>query len=91
MSRHGPGAPGCRRDAGHRRHRAQLTVVGDIRLDDRSDLLASLSLESAGELSDPDLVLAAYRRWSDRCAEHLMGDFAFALWDDRRRQLLCAA
>ncbi len=80
----GPGALGDSDPPG------QLTVVGDIHLHDRDDLLAALSLESAGELTDCDLVLAAYRRWSSRCAEHLRGDFAFALWDDRRRQLFCA-
>jgi len=37
-----------------------------------------------------ELILAAYRAWGDRCAEHLEGDFAFIVWDRQRRQL-CAA
>ncbi|MEA2900420.1 MAG: hypothetical protein QOH36_307 [Actinomycetota bacterium] len=69
---------------------ALLTVVGDIRLDDRTGLLASLGRERPLEVSDHGLVLAAYRRWGDRCVEHLVGDFAFALWDGRRHQFTCA-
>ena len=41
-------------------------------------------------LSDVELILAAYRRWGIACAEHLLGDFAFALWDRSERRLLCA-
>ena len=67
-----------------------LAVVGDIRLDDRSDLRGRLGLDPSQPIADPHLVLAAYRRWGDLCVEHLVGDFAFALWDGRRRQVTCA-
>jgi len=67
---------------------AQLAVVGDIRLENRSDLQSAIPAPS-GELTDPELVLAAYRRWGDGCADHLFGDFAFALWDGRRRSVVC--
>lgn len=40
-----------------------------------------------GAGSDSALVLAAYRRWGDRFAEHLDGEFAAILWDPRRRAL----
>ena len=67
-----------------------LALVGDIRLDDRTDLQRRLGLDPSQPIGDPDLVLAAYRRWGDLCVEHLVGDFAFALWDGRRRQVMCA-
>jgi asparagine synthase (glutamine-hydrolysing) len=35
--------------------------------------------------SDAELVLAAYRRWGEACVAHLEGDFAFVVWDARRR------
>src|SRR4029079_19246480 len=32
----------------------------------------------------------AYLRWSDACLDHLLGDFAFAIWDPRADRLFCA-
>jgi asparagine synthase (glutamine-hydrolysing) len=68
----------------------ELVVVGDFRLDNRSDLLAATRSQPATGLGDPELVLAAYRRWGESCVERLVGDFAFALWDGRRRLVVCA-
>src|SRR4029077_11929028 len=44
----------------------------------------------ADEVGDAALLHAAYQRWGAACAERLLGDFAFALWDPRRRLLVCA-
>ena len=35
-------------------------------------------------------IFQAYENWGERCVEHLAGDFAFAIWDKRSRQLFCA-
>ena len=59
-------------------------LAGDIRLDDRDQLRTRLRavLGPTDHLeSDADLVLQAYRAWSHRCTEHLLGDFSFVLWD----------
>jgi asparagine synthase (glutamine-hydrolysing) len=40
--------------------------------------------------SDTECILATYDRYGDAALDHLRGMFAFALWDDRRRRLLCA-
>ena len=37
-----------------------------------------------------ELILHAYEKWGDDCVKHLIGDFAFAIWDDRRKRLFCA-
>ena len=37
--------------------------------------------------SDTEVLLAAYERWGECCLDRLIGMFAFALWDDRRRTL----
>jgi asparagine synthase (glutamine-hydrolysing) len=68
-------------------------IVGDVRVDGRADL--SVRLEDAGEragrdCTDIELVLRAYRVWGEQAAEHLIGDFAFAIWDGPRRRLFCA-
>ncbi|MFC6448003.1 asparagine synthase (glutamine-hydrolyzing) [Shinella zoogloeoides] len=40
--------------------------------------------------TDTEAVLAAYDRWGEDCLEHLIGMFAFAIWDQRRQRLFCA-
>lgn len=40
--------------------------------------------------SDAELVLAAYLCWGEACVDHIIGDFAFVIWDAIRRQIFCA-
>ncbi len=65
-----------------------LALVADARIDNRGDLVGALGL--APDAPDGALILAAYRRWGDEAPDHLLGDFAFALWDASRRRLFCA-
>jgi asparagine synthase (glutamine-hydrolysing) len=67
---------------------AGLTIVADVRLDNRADLCGELGL-GAGTPAKA-VILAAYCRWKADCAAHLLGDFAFAIWDEARRELFCA-
>lgn len=69
----------------------EVWIVSDARIDRREDLARELGLRRE-VLSGPDcfLILHAYARWGERCVEHLMGDFAFAVWDGRERKLFCA-
>lgn len=70
------------------REDGQLAITADARLDNRSQLLRDLRLRpSAG---DAAVILAAYGRWGERCPERLVGDFSFAIWDERRTMLFCA-
>lgn len=55
-------------------------------------------LELRGELSDypyrtqtdTEAILAAYKCWGEKCLDHLIGMFAFLLWDDREQRLFAA-
>ena len=69
-----------------------LTIASDLRIDNRAELATALGIRAADAAAWPDsrLVLRAYREWGDACVPRLLGDFAFAIWDGRRRQLLCA-
>ncbi|GAA0328272.1 asparagine synthase-related protein [Sphingomonas oligophenolica] len=71
-------------------HDGDVTLVADLRLDNREALAAEMGI-AASDLNDmPDsaLLLAAYRHWGETCAEHLLGDFTFAIWDAPARALL---
>jgi asparagine synthase (glutamine-hydrolysing) len=65
-----------------------VVVVADVRLDNRAELVSALGGE-AGR-SDAVLIGAAYRRWGEGCAARLLGDFAFVVWDGRRRRVVAA-
>jgi asparagine synthase (glutamine-hydrolysing) len=71
----------------HRQGR--LWISADLRLDNREELCAQLGVDER-TATDAEIVLAAYDRWAEDCPRHLVGDFAFALWDARRRRLFCA-
>ena len=38
--------------------------------------------------SDTEVLLRAYLQWGTDCPEHLVGMFAFAVWDEARQELL---
>ena len=68
-------------------------IAGDIRIDARDELCAALEAagrRSAREASDAELILHAWHAWGEGCAARLLGDFAFAIWDARKRTLFCA-
>jgi asparagine synthase (glutamine-hydrolysing) len=70
----------------------RLTLVADVRLDNRDELTAALGLPSgdAGQLCDAALLLASLERWDEGALDRLVGDFAFALWDARAQKLVLA-
>jgi len=68
-----------------------LVLVADARIDNRTALRRSLSSElRSPRPTDAALIRAAYRRWGTDCPAHLLGDFAFAIWDDDAQRLFAA-
>lgn len=76
-----------------------LVLTNDARLDNRDELLPLLrpqleqmlgATPSEPLIGDSLLILAAYMRWKGDCARHLLGDFAFAIWDGEAQELFCA-
>ena len=69
-----------------------LCLVLDGRVDNRAELAAWLRAAGVHLRTDTDaeLVLQSYALWVDGCAWRIVGDFAFAIWDRRRRRLFCA-
>jgi asparagine synthase (glutamine-hydrolysing) len=69
----------------------QVWIAADARIDARQDLVRELGLpQSALTRPDCELILHAYARWGEDSVSHLVGDFAFAIWDARSRKLFCA-
>jgi asparagine synthase (glutamine-hydrolysing) len=71
----------------------QYWITADARLDCRAELIAEV--ERAGRktsrsLSDSELILRAYATWGTACVQHLRGDFSFAIWNARTKNLFCA-
>jgi asparagine synthase (glutamine-hydrolysing) len=69
-----------------------LVLAGEIRLDDRTDLLRTLSV-SLAEAPDPTaddatLVLHAYRCWGPEFLDRVHGAAACAVWDGAARRLV---
>ena len=79
--------PGLYRD-----RNAGLTATVDARLDDRDGLCGALRVPHPDRvgLADGDLILRSYLRWGRECPNHLIGDYAFAVWDARTRSFFCA-
>jgi asparagine synthase (glutamine-hydrolysing) len=71
---------------------AGLTITADARIDNRDELLPLLGLTDrpAEFVSDSQVILAAYEKWGEECPEHLLGDFAFVIWDTKEQKLFCA-
>ncbi|MDF1796828.1 MAG: asparagine synthase-related protein [Coxiellaceae bacterium] len=58
----------------------------DARIDNRQQLIYELRLSKFA--SDQDILLAAYEKWQTDCTRHLLGDFAFVLFDKRHQAYL---
>ncbi len=70
----------------------RLTLVADVRIDNRDELIPILGLlpDQAEQISDAAILLKCIERWDEAALDRLVGDFAFALWDSRAQKLLLA-
>lgn len=62
-----------------------LLVLGDVRIDNRAELSSRIDLSASS--GHEEVVLAAFRKWGQRCAEYLCGDFAFVIWNIQSKEL----
>jgi len=69
-------------------HRHVFTWDG--RLDNREELIAELGSDLSRDCTDVSLVAAAYERCGHSCFRRLVGDWAVAIWDPQRRELVLA-
>jgi asparagine synthase (glutamine-hydrolysing) len=64
-------------------------LVYDGRLDNSDELMPQLDecRGTASQNTDAVLTLAAYSKWGPECFPKLIGDFAFAIWDESLKTL----
>lgn len=70
----------------------QVWIIADARIDGRAELLRALRArgrQAPDDAPHAELILHAYHAFGDAFVDHLIGDFAFALWDARREKLIC--
>ena len=68
-----------------------LSITADVRLDNRAELCTALGINTGDRaaLDDAGLILMAYQKWGTDCPTHLLGDFAFVIWDESAGRLFC--
>lgn len=70
----------------------RLAITADAILDNRDELMDQLQVPHADRtsLTDSEILLLAYEKWAEQMPERLVGDFAFAIWDERKQLLFGA-
>ncbi|MFD0588409.1 asparagine synthase-related protein [Paenibacillus sp. GCM10027627] len=60
-----------------------LAITADAILDNRAELFDKLHIPAAerSAMTDSLLILLAYKKWGQEAPAHLVGDFAFIIWD----------
>ncbi len=72
-----------------------FALTADARIDNRDVLVPQLHADLVAlgldreVVPDSSVILAAYARWGVDCVDHLIGAYAFALWDGREQRLVC--
>ena len=69
---------------------SSAVITWDGRLDNATDLLRELGEPISSAQTDVTIVAAAYERWGTNCFGRLIGDWAIAIWDGRKRAVLLA-
>ena len=73
-------------------YKRELVITSDAIIDNREELFNQLHIEHEDKKTIPDsqLILLAYSKWGEDVPKHLMGDFAFMIWDGREQKLFGA-
>ncbi|AGK52670.1 asparagine synthase-related protein [Bacillus sp. 1NLA3E] len=67
----------------------KLAITADAIIDNRDELLDKLLVDQSQrkEIPDSQIILLAYSKWGEAVAKHLIGDFAFMIWDEKEQKL----
>ncbi|MGH4119448.1 asparagine synthase-related protein [Clostridium sp.] len=70
----------------------ELVITADAIIDNRRELFSLMNIPQLewSNIPDSQLILRAYKKWGEECPKYLIGDFAFAIWNDKTREIFCA-
>lgn len=70
----------------------KLLITADAIIDNRDELFEVFRIpkEFWETTTDTDLILMAYDKWGNDCPKYLIGNFAFAIWNENKKELFCA-
>ena len=69
-----------------------IILTADVRIDNRDELFEQFGLNENDHdiITDTDLIIWSYQKWSEDCPKYIVGDYSFALWDKEQKQLFCS-
>lgn len=69
-----------------------LVIVADAIIDNRKELYREFNVKASEgcKISDSELIIMAYLKWGQECPKYLVGDFAFVIWNEKRKEIFCA-
>ncbi|CAM4183138.1 asparagine synthase (glutamine-hydrolyzing) [Paenibacillus endophyticus] len=64
-----------------------LAITADAIIDNRPELFEKLQVSTFDrkDMTDSALILLSYQKWGREVPKHLIGDFAFVIWDEHNR------
>ncbi|MBN1892595.1 MAG: hypothetical protein JW780_07425 [Clostridiales bacterium] len=64
-----------------------VVLVADARIYNRDDLLNECGLSERKDVSDSEILMAAYLLWGEKTPLHVNGDFAFAVFNHNKEEI----
>jgi asparagine synthase (glutamine-hydrolysing) len=68
----------------------KTSITADVRLDNRNEICQALKIKNTSDYVDSELIVLLYNQFKEKCVDHLIGDFAFVIWDEECQTLFCA-
>ena len=73
-------------------HERQCAITADAIIDNRKELFEKLQVKPSeqNQITDSELILLSYYKWGEDAPKHLIGDFAFMIWDEKKQRMFGA-
>ncbi|MFZ9956417.1 MAG: PqqD family peptide modification chaperone [Flavobacteriales bacterium] len=68
----------------------EFTIVADCRIDNREELSREFGISDISKHSDIEFIARAFEKYREEAPKHLIGDFAFVVWDELKKQIFAA-